>query len=313
MECLFLFASKGDNRGGKIGGGNIWIKAGEYDFSEAVELKSNVYIYGGFAGTEKSLEERVGGNETVISGGGTHGIFKVNSQLNIELEGLRLTKGKADKGGAIYIESSEGIRLSGLKVIENESDSQVWACNYSKVNITDSQLSNNTGRGIGINGNTQVEVDGSVFESNISNPNGGAIAAVNSSVVTIKDSEFRRNKSTLYRGGALSLESNSSCTITGSLFEENTANKQGGAIYSLYSPLSVINSKFLENFSPNTGGAIYIKGSSLGLDTCEFESNNAQNVGGALDLDGANAILSNSTFYKNTSATGSAIKNNGEV
>lgn len=193
-------------------------------------------------------------------------------------------------------------------MIENESDSQVWACNYSKVNITDSQLSNNTGRGIGINGNTQVEVDGSVFESNISNPNGGAIAAVNSSVVTIKDSEFRRNKSTLYRGGALSLESNSSCTITGSLFEENTANKQGGAIYSLYSPLSVINSKFLENFSPNTGGAIYIKGSSLGLDTCEFESNNAQNVGGALDLDGANAILSNSTFYKNTSATGSAIK-----
>lgn len=267
----------------KIGGGNIWVKAGEYDFGEAVELKSNVYIYGGFAGTEKSLEERVGGNETVISGRGEHGIFKVNSQLNIELEGLTLTKGKADKGGAIYIESSEGIRLSGLKVIENESDSQIWVCNYSKVNITDSQLSKNTGRGIGINGNTQVEVDGSVFESNISNPSGGAIAAVNSSVVTIKDSEFIRNKSTGNEGGALSLDDNSSCTITGSLFEGNKAQRRGGAIY-------------------HSGSGIFING-------CEFINNEAlYDKGGAICANGwTNMSYEDSTFIGNMAKSGGAI------
>lgn len=242
-----------------------------------------MYIYGGFAGTEKSLEERVGGNETVISGRGEHGIFKVNSQLNIELEGLTLTKGKADKGGAIYIESSEGIRLSGLKVIENESDSQIWVCNYSKVNITDSQLSKNTGRGIGINGNTQVEVDGSVFESNISNPSGGAIAAVNSSVVTIKDSEFIRNKSTGNEGGALSLDDNSSCTITGSLFEGNKAQRRGGAIY-------------------HSGSGIFING-------CEFINNEAlYDKGGAICANGwTNMSYEDSTFIGNMAKSGGAI------
>ena len=292
-------------------GSQIWVKSGEYDFGGEIELVEGVYIYGGFSGTEKSLEERVDGSETVISGGGEHGIFRVNRQINIELDGLTLTKGKAERGGAIYIESSEGIRLSGIKVIENESDSQIWVCNYSKVGITDSQISNNTGRGIGIDGNAQVEIVGSVFESNISEPNGGAIAIVNNSVVEIRDSTFRENESTKYNGGALSVESGSSYTIMGCKFEGNVANKQGGAVYSSVSSLSIIDSKFIENFSPTTGGAIFIKGSSLNLDTCEFDSNTAQNVGGALDLDGVNTTCKNNSFYKNISATGSAIKQQG--
>ena len=266
----------------KLGGGNIWVKAGEYDFGVEIELLEGVYIYGGFAGTEKSLEERVDGNETVISGGGEHGIFRVNSQLNIELDGLTLTKGKAERGGAIYIESSEGIRLSGLKVIENESDSQIWVCNYSKVNITDSQISNNTGRGIGIDGNAQVEIERSVFESNISEPNGGAIAAVNSSVVTIEESEFIGNESTS-SGGALSLDSSSTYTITGSRFEGNKANWNGGAIYH--------------------------KGSSVLIDGCEFISNEARyGNGGATYADGWTSMsYENSTFIGNIAELGGAI------
>ncbi len=292
-------------------GSQIWVKSGEYDFGGEIELVEGVYIYGGFAGTERSLEERVDGNETVISGGGEHGIFRVNRQLNIELGRLTLTKGKAEQGGAIYIESSEGIRLSGINVIGNESDSQIWVCNHSKVGITDSQISNNTGRGIGIDGNAQVEIVGSVFESNISTYNGGAIAIVNNSVVEIRDSTFRENESTKYNGGALSVESGSSYTIMGCKFEGNVANKQGGAVYSSVSSLSIIDSRFIENFSPTTGGAIFIKGSSLNLDTCEFDSNTAQNVGGALDLDGVNTTCKNNSFYKNISATGSAIKQQG--
>ena len=69
-------------------GSQIWVKSGEYDFGGEIELVEGVYIYGGFAGTERSLEERVDGNETVISGGGEHGIFRVNRQLNIELDFL---------------------------------------------------------------------------------------------------------------------------------------------------------------------------------------------------------------------------------
>lgn len=299
----------------KIGGGNIWVKAGEYDFSEAVELKSNVYIYGGFAGTEKSLEERVGGNETVISGGGEHGIFKVNSQLNIELEGLTLTKGKADKGGAIYIESSEGIRLSGLKVIENESDSQIWVCNYSKVNITDSQLSNNTGRGIGIDGNTQVEIDESVFESNISNPNGGAIAAVNSSVVTIRECVFIGNESSGNNGGAIWVSggANSVLYAYGCKFEGNKAQRLGGAIYLNGNGSKIDGCEFTGNVSRNNdkgGGAIYVDCCSITCENSTFVGNIGNN-GGAVYTYFGTSTFSNSTFSGNVARSwnGDAVYN----
>ena len=295
----------------KLGGGNIWVKAGEYDFGVEIELLEGVYIYGGFAGTEKSLEERVDGNETVISGGGEHGIFRVNSKLNIKLDGLTLTKGKAERGGAIYIESSEGIRLSGIKVIGNESDSQIWVCNYSKVNITDSQISNNTGRGIGIDGNAQVEIVGSVFESNISEQNGGAIAAVNSSVVTIEESEFIGNESTSRYGGAISAESSSSYTIRGSLFEGNEAQWLGGAIYLYGNGSKIDGCEFTGNVSKSgNGGAIHVDGCNITCENSTFVGNIGNN-GGAVYTYYGTSTFSNSTFSGNVARSwnGDAVYN----
>ena len=295
----------------KLGGGDIWVKSGEYDFGVEIELVEGVYIYGGFSGTEKSLEERVDGNETVISGGGEHGIFRVNRQLNIELDGLTLTKGKAEQGGAIYIESSEGIRLSGLKVIENESDSQIWVCNYSKVAIEGSRISNNTGRGIGIDGNAQVEIVGSVFESNISEPNGGAIAAVNSSVVTIEESEFIGNESTSRYGGAISAESSSSYTIRGSLFEGNEAQWRGGAIYLDGNGSKIDGCEFTENVSKSdNGGAIYVDGCNITCENSTFVGNIGNN-GGAVYTYYGTSTFSNSTFSGNVARSwnGDAVYN----
>ena len=264
-------------------GSQIWVKSGEYDFGGEIELVEGVYIYGGFSGTEKSLEERVDGSETVISGGGTHRIFGAYSIVDAKLEGLTLTEGKCDIGSVLYLESSENILIKGVKITGNESDSQIWVCNYSKVNITDSQISNNTGRGIGIDGNAQVEIERSVFESNISEPNGGAIAAVNSSVVTIEESEFIGNESTSRYGGAISAESSSSYTIIGSKLEGNKANRGGGAIYH--------------------------KGSSVLIDGCEFISNEARyGNGGATYADGWTSMsYENSTFIGNIAELGGAI------
>ena len=243
----------------KIGGGNIWVKAGEYDFGEAVELKSDVWIYGGFAGTEKSLEERVDGNETVISGGGTHRIFGAYSIVDAKLEGLTLTEGKCDIGSVLYLESSENILIKGVKITGNESDSQILVCNYSKVAIEGSRISNNTGRGIWIDGNAQVEIVGSVFESNIINSGGGAIATVNSSVVTIEGSEFIGNESKDTDGGALYLDGSSTYTITGSRFEGNKANWNGGAIYHSGSSVLIDGCEFISNEARyDNGGAIYV-------------------------------------------------------
>ena len=220
---------------------------------------------------------------------------------SVLLFGHTATKGKAEQGGVIYIESSEGIRLSGLKVIENESDSQILVCNYSKVAIEGGRISNNTGRGIWIDGNAQVEIVGSVFESNIINSGGGAIAAVNSSVVTIEGSEFIGNESKDTDGGALYLDGSSTYTITGSRFEGNKANGNGGAIYHNGSSVLIDGCEFISNEARyDNGGAIYVsRYSGTICDSSTFVGNSG-GYGGGVYID-ALGTFRNNTFYGNVS------------
>ena len=58
------------------GGAEVWIAKGTYKHGSEMTMKNNVHIYGGFAGTETSKEERVSGNNTILDGEGKYRVFK---------------------------------------------------------------------------------------------------------------------------------------------------------------------------------------------------------------------------------------------
>ncbi|MFH1743520.1 MAG: hypothetical protein ABIH23_31330, partial [bacterium] len=59
--CRSIFAGLGAS----VIGDEIWVKSGRY--MEAIRMKANVALYGGFAGTEQTREERDWvANETII-------------------------------------------------------------------------------------------------------------------------------------------------------------------------------------------------------------------------------------------------------
>ncbi|MBR4598378.1 MAG: right-handed parallel beta-helix repeat-containing protein, partial [Opitutales bacterium] len=61
----------------------VWIAKGAYKLDFPIEMKNNVAIYGGFAGTENSLDERKSGNETILDGKYSDGAICNNySELN---------------------------------------------------------------------------------------------------------------------------------------------------------------------------------------------------------------------------------------
>ena len=60
------------------GGGEVWIKKGTYKHGSAMTMKNKVAIYGGFAGTETSKEERVAGNNTILDGEKKYRVFYNN-------------------------------------------------------------------------------------------------------------------------------------------------------------------------------------------------------------------------------------------
>jgi len=124
--------------------------------------------------------------------------------------------------------------------------------------------------------------DNSSFSRNQSPVAGGAIAS--SGDLIIEDAEFRINRAPL--GGALWLRSAGSATIRRSRFEQNSAQREGGAILRQAMPANVTfyieDSRFLEN-TADVGGAIALSpGSSesnlgtLALNGVIFSRNQAR-------------------------------------
>ncbi|WP_227994503.1 choice-of-anchor Q domain-containing protein [Luteimicrobium xylanilyticum] len=94
---------------------------------------------------------------------------------------------------------------------------------------------------------------------------GGAVAGQYKSRVEVIDSSFSGN-SAGYGGGAVAVNTDSTLTIVGSTFDHNTS-WEGGAVYSLLSPLTIMNSTFTSNSvvdKPHAGdgGAIATDGAS---------------------------------------------------
>jgi predicted outer membrane repeat protein len=82
---------------------------------------------------------------------------------------------------------------------------------------------------------------------------GGAVAGLYQSTVEVIDSQFRNNTAG-YGGGAVAVHTDSRLTISGSTFTGNQS-WYGGAVFSLLSPLTVVNSTFTGNSTTTTGGA----------------------------------------------------------
>ena len=147
---------------------------------------------------------------------------------------------------------------------------------------------------------------------------GGAIRAGNGSDVTISGSVFKGNSATNGKGGAIYLGGNSSgatCAISDSTFETNSSTS-GGAIYLTESTITLTGSHFVENSSTVNGGAVYLIASSklLSMSECEFTSNTAVGHGGAMYISASTVdVISASTFTGNTTTGNTADSNGGAI
>lgn len=199
----------------------------------------------------------------------------------------------------------------------------------------------NTGAGgaIYVHGRTVLNVNGSTFDGNHADWEGGAISSETPkgdpkvrSVLNVSNSTFNNNTVNKYSGGAI--QAYDYTNITGSTFTNNragidgafTEDNGGGAItLGAFGTVKIDNSTFSGN-SAYDGGAIgtnkkanYTSG-SLVVTNSVFSENSA-NRGGAIlnwyknNINGeAENLISNSTFEDNTaSISGGAIFNAGDL
>ena len=245
-------------------------------------MKNGVAIYGGFAGTEVNLTDRVLNlisttNKTILSGdidGTPDVVTGSGSTLSITGNG----------GNAIHVISNP----AGLTTTAVLDGFVITAGN------ADGSQSNGFGGGVYNKG----------ISGQFCNP-------------SFRNCSFQGNSASF--GGAMlndaSSSGHSSPVLTNCSFQGNSASNLGGAMYNngytgISSPV-LTNCAFVGNSASNRGGAMYNSGgigvSSPQLTNCSFQGNSASNLGGAVYNDGGfsgttSLVLTNCVLFGNGGA-----------
>ncbi|WP_434429692.1 MBG domain-containing protein [Sphingobacterium spiritivorum] len=249
-------------------------------------LINGVKLYGGFAGTETSSDQRdltVSANKSILSGdlnyNGTvdnndayHVLISVNNTSTDEINGFTITGGNANN-------SNGSVTVNGLSIDQD------------------------SGGGI-YNRSSFIKINNCTFTGNVASDYGGAIYNYYSSPNVTK-STFSVN--TVNTSGAAIYNYYSHPDITDCVFAGNTASNTGGALFNQFSNPKIANSIFRAN-TANRAGAIFDNESFPKIYNSLFVKNNALTAGGGAIYHHTNGsinvfMLTNCILYGNTGGT----------
>jgi len=291
----------------------IWVAEGVYceamSANRALDLGANVALYGGFAGTEDSREQRNASlHVTVIDGSqgdaGSPSETVVADEANNIIDGFTIRGGR---GNIIYANTAGGgvilhvtSTISNCLITDNQS---LWG---GGLLVASAPASSESAR-----------ITGCTFTHNTA-VSGGALCAWAGSI--IEDCLFEDNEAfsenLMARGGGIYV-SGAAFTITNCIFNDNHATSGGGGLAVITGSGHVRACRFEGNFAGPVvavGGAVLLEQGNPYFDNCIFIHNQVQGSeyywghGGAVSTGNSFSHFTNCTFYGN-----SATHNGGAV
>ena len=319
--------------------GQIWIAAGTY-LPSTIELDTfntffvdrELSIYGGFAGTETTLEDRIqGANTTILSGDMMGDDLDNNFDMNKSDNVFHVLTLAAPATSIIVIDA---LTIKGGNTpSDNEGASDYeWSGGgiYSSntVEISDCNFDNNFARsGASIfitpaaGGGNNSKIENCMFEKNRSASQSAGIFMNQIDGATISGCTFQSNTTT--RGALYPLRSTNvlieNCNFLNNI--PTTSTNFGGAVFVWNTTGTIRGCNFVNNTSGN-GGVMYIDGRELidnpsadnvVIDNCNFSGNTAQDFGGGCiySSQGSYTVM-NSQFLNNNGDNGGAIFSTGD-
>ena len=232
----------------------IWIATGTYDTPVQINLRNGLYLYGGFKGNEKFLNQRsIEENRVIIDGKNiAKHVISIWSSSYIRLDGITIMGGNAS-GGSFHYQYGGGIHILG-----GGETIRLVNCHFKK------NKSNLDGGALYISVGAAPTIINCTFVNNVSKNNGGAIAvycnAMNGYHSKIFNCSFRQNHA-YGDGGAVYFDTNFKdfglLTIMNCLMVNNSTLKGGGVIaLDRNSNLLLINSTLSFNKGSSQGAVI---------------------------------------------------------
>ncbi len=259
-----------------------------------------------------------GGAVTFNCGPAAHTIsvtttLNISRNTSIDGGGLISLSGAVPSGYVISVnDDNVTLNLSNITIRDHSAGTPfaigLTMFNRGTANLTNTTFLNNNRRAI-LNGGGTLTIVASRFEGNTSSASGSAISNESNSTLTVTGTTFHNNRAPVsYSGGAIYNSPDSRATITRSIFTENTAGN-GGAIQT-FGTMTIRDSTFTDNEAEGDGGAIDARsGGQLEVVNTTISGNSANRGGGfsaAGPLAGNSATLTNVTLANNTASSSGA-------
>lgn len=327
-----------------VSGDSIFVAKGTYAAVSGNALISlsaandGIRLYGGFAGTETSLKQRVFGttaaDSTILEGNNNRVIFNNATPAlpitDIIYDGFTITNGLATgstSGGGMY-NYYASVTVNNCIFKDNRSGGSGGGMynTYNTITVSNCKFygniadANGGGALLASTGSNAV-IDNCVFDSNAathtSSGIGGGVSTYSDAVpttVTVTNSTFNRNSSAS-RGGGMFNSRNVTTTISGCTFTNNTAVNGAGMYNNTDSAPNISNCTFTGNIATTYGGGMYnFTNSAPDISNCTFTSNEANSAasttgtgGGGLYSVDANPTIIYCVFLGNKAANGGGV------
>ena len=278
-------------------GNEIWVAAGVYkptvkiggndERNKSFQLKNGVALYGGFAASENSRDQRDWQtNKSILSGdlqGDDDGF--INNAENC----YHVLTGVGTDSTAV---------LDGFVITAGNANFDVWP---------------DDGGGGMNNHNGSPSVTNCWFTGNASFADGGGIRNWGDSKPVIMNCTFTGNSSGQEGGGIMNGPGSGSKVIN-CIFTENMAGEDGGGMYNNETVYTlVMNCTFIRNSVKLTGGGMYNVNHSIPfVINCTFSGNSAAKAGGSICNNNSNVTLTNCILWNNSAPMDSEIHNMGD-
>ncbi len=281
-------------------GAQVWVADGMYyvfdtSNSNSITMCEGLQIYGGFEGFETQLSQRDPDQFTsVLSGWNSSHTDRVYHVVDGAddgvLDGLVIMGGSASlvgqaSGGGLILTSGD-MTISNCVFHGNEADwgGAIYLAG-SSASIADSSFYDNDadqGGAVFLDfASASANVVGSVFASNTSSDDGGAIYTYEGNL-NVEGSLFVGNTTSF--GGALGF-TNSTGTVETSLIVGNRATSVGGgALLESGADVDFINNTIWRNTAASTGGGVYSTTSTLAVGNCLVWDNMATSTWDTQDV-----------------------------
>ena len=284
----------------ETGSGQIIVKEGTYKGSDYLITKDLTIT---------------GEGNVVIDGEGQGRLFYMNYGAEVgklSLSNLVLTGANHGYGAAVY-SFAKDTELNNLTIVDNPGAGDLITT-YGNLTIKDSEISgHNGGDVIQTSGDATIIINNTVFANNVvtesTSDYGIVYISSGKSNLIVEDSKFINNTA---RQGIIIGSNDANITVKGSEFIDNTNTVSYGGAIRASAKLDVTESVFINNKANRDGGAIYIgwRGEAT-ITKSEFINNSAGlTYGGDAIYNGNKATINYCILLTNT--TGKLVFNDGE-